>query len=478
MKKVAIYIRVSTIEQAKEGFSVGAQRDRLVNYCKAKNWNIQDIYVDDGYTGTNIDRPGLQTLINNLDKIDVVLVYKLDRLSRSQKDVLYLVEEKFLENNVDFVSLLESFDTSTPFGRAMLGILAVFAQLERDTIIERVKLGNEKRAKEGLWHGGGNNPYGYKYDETLGKLVVDEYEAMIVKEIFKKYLEGKGQNRIARELNESGYKTRSNTDWNIRQIGRILKNETYLGILKYKGEIYEGLHDAIISKEIFDEVQKLIESKSKKSTTSKYLLGGLVWCGYCGARLRASWSRAGKHAKKYYNYTCYSVVGAPEHMVKSKDCQNKCWEMSKLDKRVVDELRKLSLNFDRLKKAYEYKLTRNKKSEVNKVDVLEKKIRELDVKINRMMDLYQDDKIPTNIVSERIEKLYKEKVELNKSLEEYKLKQNKSDDIFPFENYLFWLEKFDEIWNEASFEERKIILTSFIDKVIVYKDDVKVIWNK
>lgn len=479
MKKVAIYIRVSTIEQAKEGFSIGAQRDRLVNYCKAKNWNIQDIYVDDGYTGTNMDRPGLQSLINNLDKIDIVLVYKLDRLSRSQKDVLYLVEDKFLENNVDFVSLLESFDTSTPFGRAMLGILAVFAQLERETIIERVKLGNEKRAKEGFWHGGGNNPYGYRYDESLGHLVVDEYEAMIVKEIFKKYLEGKGQNHIARELNESGFKTRSNTPWNMRQIGRMLVNETYIGALKYKGELYEGLHKAIIEQDIFDEVQKLLQSRNTKRTSTKYLLGGMVWCGHCGARLRASWSRSSKKGSKYYNYTCYSVVGAPEHMVKSKNCPCGCWQMNKLDDIVVNELRKLSLKVDELKKAYEYKTSKNKKTEINMVEIIEKKIHEIDVKINRMMDLYQDDKIPTSVISERIEKLFNEKQELSNSLEEHRKNESKkASDYLPFENYLFWLEKFDAIWEEASFEERKIILSSFINKVIVYKDDVKIEWNE
>lgn len=121
MKRAAIYIRVSTQEQAQEGYSVGEQKERLISYCKAQDWLIADIYVDGGFTGSNLNRPGMQKLIAETNKFDVVLVYKLDRLSRSQRDTLYLIEEIFLPNDVDFVSMQESFDTSTPFGKAMIG---------------------------------------------------------------------------------------------------------------------------------------------------------------------------------------------------------------------------------------------------------------------------------------------------------------------------------------------------------------------
>ena len=134
MRRAALYIRVSTQEQAQEGYSVGEQKERLIAYCKAQDWIIADIYVDGGYTGSNLKRPGIQQLITDTDKFDLVLVYKLDRLSRSQRDTLYLIEEVFLPNNVDFISMQESFDTSSPFGKAMIGLLAVFAQLEREQI--------------------------------------------------------------------------------------------------------------------------------------------------------------------------------------------------------------------------------------------------------------------------------------------------------------------------------------------------------
>ena len=119
MKRAALYIRVSTLEQAQEGYSIGEQKERLVAYCKAKDWIIVDIYVDGGYTGSNLNRPGIQKLMSETNKFDLVLVYKLDRLSRSQKDTLYLIEEIFKVNNIDFISMQESFDTSTPFGKAI-----------------------------------------------------------------------------------------------------------------------------------------------------------------------------------------------------------------------------------------------------------------------------------------------------------------------------------------------------------------------
>ena len=147
--RVVIYIRVSTREQSEEGYSIGEQQDKLIKYCEAMGWEVVKIYIDPGYTGSNIERPGLQSMIHDIEAggIDKVVVYKLDRLSRSQFDTLYLINKVFLANNCDFTSSTESFDTSTPFGRAMLGILAVFAELEREKIRERMadgKLGKSK----------------------------------------------------------------------------------------------------------------------------------------------------------------------------------------------------------------------------------------------------------------------------------------------------------------------------------------------
>ena len=173
---VGIYVRVSTPEQAVNGHSIDEQIERTQKYCDAMNWTVYKVYTDAGFTGSNTARPAMQNLIKDVrdGKINKVLVYKLDRLSRSQKDTLMLIEDIFLANNVDFVSMSENFDTATPFGRAMIGILAVFAQLEREQIKERMAMGKIARAKQGKFHGSAKIPIGYDYID--GELVTNEYE--------------------------------------------------------------------------------------------------------------------------------------------------------------------------------------------------------------------------------------------------------------------------------------------------------------
>ena len=159
---VGIYVRVSTAEQAKDGYSIGEQLDRLTKYCNAMNWTIAKTYTDAGHSGATIVRPALQRMIKDVQSgcLEKVVVYKLDRLSRSQKDTLYLIEDVILASGADFVSMCENFDTATPFGKAMIGILAVFAQLEREQIKERMGMGKLARAKEGKYGGSCNVPIG------------------------------------------------------------------------------------------------------------------------------------------------------------------------------------------------------------------------------------------------------------------------------------------------------------------------------
>ena len=139
---IALYERVSTEKQDREGHSIPEQKERLEKYCSVYGWKDFAHYTDAGFSGAKTDRPALNKLLEDIEKgrVKKVLVYKLDRLSRSQKDTLWLIEDKMLANDCDFVSISENFDTSTPLGRAMIGILAVFAQLEREQIKERMSM--------------------------------------------------------------------------------------------------------------------------------------------------------------------------------------------------------------------------------------------------------------------------------------------------------------------------------------------------
>ena len=187
----AIYTRVSTDDQAREGTSLAEQRDRLQAYCKSQGWQIHDVYEDDGFSGKNLDRPAMQRLIEDArqKQFDVVVVYKLDRLSRSQKDVLYLLEDVFEPAGIGFKSATEPFETTTPFGKAVIGMLAVFAQLERDTIQARTQGGKHRRLAEGALVSVPRT-FGYTYDKANKQLLVNPAEAEWVRRIFQWYVHG------------------------------------------------------------------------------------------------------------------------------------------------------------------------------------------------------------------------------------------------------------------------------------------------
>lgn len=465
MKRAALYIRVSTQEQAQEGYSVGEQKERLVAYCKAHNWLIADIYADAGYTGSNLKRPGIQKLISETDKFDIVLVYKLDRLSRSQRDTLYLIEEIFLPNNVDFVSVQESFDTSSPFGKAMIGLLAVFAQLEREQIKERTRMGRVARAKAGLHHGGGYIPIGYNYKD--GHLTINPYEAEQVKKIFSWYLEGASLKAIADRLQDAGYTTRYGDYTSWTTIRNILENKTYLGNLHFADVTVENTHEALVTEEQFNMVQKIRNRKREIYGTwafqSKHLLTGLIYCGHCGGRYYL------RNSGKYKYYSCYSRTKQIKAMIKDPDCQNKNWKGDELESAVDARIREVLNNLNLVRDIMSHKPEKVQPTESIK---LEKRIAEIDKQINKLMGLYQKDEIPPEILGEQINQLYTEKVTLQETLP----KEEKSEEV-PFDLVEALIENASQIWDFADESQKRRILQSLIKRIVLTDDNIDIEWS-
>lgn len=475
MKRAALYIRVSTLEQAQEGYSIGAQKERLMAYCKAHDWAVADFYIDGGYSGSNLDRPGIQKLVAEVDSFDLVLVMKLDRLSRSQRDTLHLIEEVFLPAGVDFVSMSESFDTSTPFGRAMIGILSVFAQLEREQIKERTFMGRLERAKEGLYHGGMFFPIGYDYDSS-GRLSVNEYEAAQVRKIYAWYLEGTSPEKIAERLRDQGYSNRYGS-WNEisgrASVLRILSSDVYLGTLRFAGVVVEHAHDAIIDQETFEKATALRMKRREvfgdSPYQSKYLLVGLCWCARCGARYAVKHNYGG-----YKYYVCYSRARTVKRMIKADHCDNKNWPLDELDSIVEREVSRLLFE-----PGYYESLLKRKAAEVREQprgdgDVFRDKIAGLEKQINRMMDLYQDEKIPVDVLSARIDKLHREKVALEEQLaavEPPKPKRDYNEDAFAG-----LLADFATVWQSAGLDDRRQIISALIRKITLDGESVNIEW--
>ena len=354
--KVAIYTRVSTIEQAEEGYSISEQQDKLKKYCDIKDWKVARVYTDPGFSGSNTNRPSLQQLISDCknNMFDAVLVYKLDRLSRSQKDTLYLIEDVFNKNGVDFISLSENFDTSTAFGKAMIGILSVFAQLEREQITERMTLGRVGRAKAGKAMSWSNCPFGYTIQKEIYE--IDPFRAEIVKRIYRDYLAGISITAIKNNLNEEGH-VGKDINWSYRTVRQILDNIVYAGYIKYKNEIYPGLHRPIVSLSDYKKVQAELEKRritqaelhNPRPFRTKYMLSGLMRCGYCNSVLQIR-TIIYRNGKRSHRYNCPSSKPHKNSPYKRHDfdCGFKFVKKTEIESLVVDEIKKLPLNIDKI----------------------------------------------------------------------------------------------------------------------------------
>jgi len=472
--KAAIYIRVSTQEQAEEGHSIPMQTERLKKYCEAKGWLVASIYTDPGYSGSNILRPGLSKMISDINSgdINVVVVYKLDRLSRSQKDTLFLIEDVFLKNNIDFVSMNENFDTSSPFGRAMIGILSVFAQLEREQIKERMAMGHIGRAKEGYWHGGSGAPIGYDFIE--GNLIVNEYEALQVREIYDLFLKGNTIHGIA-SLMKSKYSNRYSSWNNHATVGKIIKNSVYIGKIKYKGLEYPGRHEPIISDEIFlsvkqryAEMERGLTNSQKSSFKGNHLLSGMMFCGNCGARYFTKCTMSKKHGTYYY-YVCYSRDGNRE-MKKTDFCKNPNYREDELDNIIIREILSLALDTEKID-GLKQKLER---SPDDKILALHNRISTIAKQINKLMDLYQIGTIPLSDISARVDPLHKERSQLEIEITELSdakkpiLTINDSKKIF---------KTAEKIIINGTIEEKRNLVNTLISKILILNSGIKIYWK-
>jgi DNA invertase Pin-like site-specific DNA recombinase len=256
--RAAIYTRVSTEDQAKEGFSLDAQLDKLKSYCKARDWIIAEDYIDDGYSGRDIKRPAYKRMMEEIDKWDILLVIKMDRIHRNSKNFMLMMEHLKKEGK-EFVSMTESLDTSTAMGRFVMDIIQRIAQLESEQIGERVYIGMDQKARTVGGVLGFNIPYGYDYSD--GKLQIIEDEARVVRDIYSWYKEGKSMGEITKTLNNTKIPTKKGGFWAKKTISKILKNPTYCGYLHWEDYVNKSDHDAIISNSDFNEIQNLIASR-------------------------------------------------------------------------------------------------------------------------------------------------------------------------------------------------------------------------
>lgn len=472
--RVLLYIRVSTHEQAMEGYSVGEQTERLEKYADAMGWSIVKTFTDPGYTGADTHRPGLRELIRAVEAghADKVVVYKLDRLSRSQKDTLYLIEDVFLENNTDFVSMSENFDTATPFGRAIIGILAVFAQLERETIKERMIMGREARAKNGYYCAARRILTGYDYIDGL--LKVNEYEAMLIKQIFQMFNGGTPIKTIAETLNDRGLYHRA-TEWNDTTIRRLLDNRHYIGEVKFSGKWYPGRQNPIVDRETFDTAQKILKVRADSYVASNkhsVPLTGFIFCGCCGAKFhRQAWKKR-KDGSYQAFYMCYSRSKKVKKMIVDPDCKNKYYKTEELEDIVYGEIRKLATDPDYIDKIRE-EITQERENDES-ILIIKKEIESLTSQISKFMDLYSINRLTLQEVDDKIAPLAEKRDKLETDL---RILTRPADGALSPEEIEELVDSFGDILDRGYLNEIRFTLTALIKKIVITGDDVEIYWN-
>ncbi len=420
----------------------------MLSYAKSKEYTEFEYYIDGGYSGKDLNRPAIQRLIEDCKnhKIDAVFVFKLDRISRSQRDTLYLIEEVFNKYNVSFISMRENFDTSTPFGKAMIGVLSVFAQLERETILERTRIGLKKRAEAGLWRGGGKIPFPYRYDRNTGALIPIPEQVELLHKMISLYISGKSFNVIGKivGMDESMVETR-------------ILSITNTGKVPYRDEVYDGKHEAVVSDELYEEILRVNKVRSREKYERHYLLSGKVFCGHCGAKYR--YQKWGKRLIMY----CYSQQKSKPRYIKDPNCNNKRWDTFEVEGAVLEELFKMSLDIDLFKKTSNIATVNVKKEYKQRFEEITKQINNL---LNNIASGIAVEETNNKIIELENEKeIIEEKlIESDKREKDNKVSLN-------------IIKNLKATWFDMDFDEQRRIIEHLIDKVIVIDNEINIYYN-
>lgn len=436
------YLRVSTENQI-EKYGLDLQKQKILDYCDKNGIVIDRWYIDGGYSGSKLDRPDVQKLLDDAenDLIDTVFIYKLDRLSRDTEDTLALVNRILPRFGVNVVSMTEDIRNENPIDRMMLTMNAAVNQYEREVIRMRMSAGMVERVKRGYWMGGGLVPYGYRYDRNDGILHIIPEQAEIVRQLFQLYIDGYSCDKISKMLGLKGD----------RIVMNILQRKSNLGLIEYKGQVYQGLHEPIIDEETFYTAQNCMKQRSTNSyIANDHMLTGLCYCGKCGARMRYhKWD--GNH-----RLLCYSQVKGKEYMQKDRNCDNVKPIAKNIEKEVEYYFKQFIINIEN-----------EKKIKKNNVDIINDALLRNKSKLKRLYHLYGENQNSNllEVISEQEQTIK----DLETQLQEEKA-NNHSKNI---DN----IKKIADVWNDLSIKEKNKILKQCVEKIVINGDDISIHFN-
>lgn len=476
-----MYIRVSTDMQAEDGFSIDGQITRLTSYVESQDWKVYDTYIDDGFSAKDLNRPGMKKLMDDMKNrlFDIVLVYKLDRLTRSVAD-LHSLLKTFDLYGVKFKSATEIFETTTAMGRFFITLVGAMAEWERGTISERVRFGVEQMVREGK-RPGGNRPYGYTQNEVL----IPE-EARLIRMVRDMYLSGHGYKSIAMELNKKNL-LRRGKEWTDSTVAYTLENPYYAGIIRLGSKTPEGTyvnsnrdervsciygdggHDPIFTKEEYDEIKSFMKKKSQGgySKIETYWFSGSLRCGRCGAAMFGKLTTKKKRNTGEVIRRPYYICSNRHH---NKSCNLPIFRQSHIEYLMMDYIQNIKAENELI---LDVANKPNAAPDKEEIAQLKKELSKVSERKEKWKYMFVE-----NIITQD---------EFRKRMKDEQTTENQiKEQMAEKETFLSGIPKIDQLidlenaWGLANDAERKELICAIFDRIVVNTDltNIKGVKNK
>lgn len=439
---IGLYIRVSTQEQAKEGYSIPAQKERLMAHCSVQGWTDFKFYIDEGVSAKDTNRPELKRMMEDVKKgkISMILVYRLDRFTRSVRD-LYNMLEMLEKYKCAFVSATEPYDTSNAMGRMFIGLVALLAQWETENLSERVRMALEEKVSGG--ERVGNIPFGFDLDEKEQKLIAND-KASVVLMMIEKTKNGMSASQLAQYLN----KVNDDRVWHPQGVLRLLRNPALYGATRWNDRVYEDTHTGIIAKEEFFRLQDMLDDRSlhhNREVENVYLFQGVLNCPTCHRPLSVNRFIKKRKDGSEYQGACYK-------------CQS-CWkEGNKLIS--IGEQRFLDALYDYMKHARFENVKPPVIKEDNQRETFVKQLMQMEKKREKYQKAWAADLISDEEFEQRMDETREIYEELKKQINNFKAPVIIDTEALKEIVYLF-----NDTFLFLNHEERKQFISNFIRKI-------------
>jgi len=476
--RVALYIRVSTDDQAEEGYSIEDQKRRLTSFADSQDWEITEVYLDDGYSAKDLNRPDMKRLIEDVpqNKFDIVLIYKLNRLVRSASDCDYLLK-LFDKYNIKFQSCVESYETRTAAGRLFIRLMADIAQFERENIAENVRNGMEQMVREGK-RPGGPVPFGYTAEETI-----IEEEAFICRELRRLYMSGLGYKSIAVYLNNMGY-LRRGYKWSAQTVYYILDSPYYAGKLRWGSKkangkyasrkkeelvhciIVDGQQEKIFTWEEYVEHTERMKRRSFSGYTKirEYWFAGVLRCSKCGGSMTGRYHQNKRQDGSYNRIISY--ICSNRQM--GKGCKMPMFRQELVEKLILDYIDKIKLDRSMINQSAQNNVNEQKKVQ-SELDKLLKELQKTKERKKEWQRMYADRNHEEQLMTEEELREYIKEERAKEELLQNRIEeiQNsvKAEENAP--DHLDQLLELSEMWNVLEDKDRNEMIVTIFESIVL-----------